>query len=220
MDVVSVIVSGLEHLGVGFEDGRLLCEFLLEVAQGGVERTVEEPAYQAESEDVAAFEDALVVEAAVGQGCLGHGRDGHFDNLGFDAEFLKRIVGCVLSLLEVAFAEGVDIDDDHSTGLEEAVVLLEGSGVHRNEHVATVAGGVDTFADAYLEARHASKRTLWSAYFGRVVRECRHLVAETGRHVCKDVAGQLHSVAGVAGKADNNLVESFYIGILQHDLRN
>ena len=46
--------------------------------------------------------------------------------------------------------------------------------------------------------------------------ESRHLITEASRHISKDVARQLHAVAGIARESDNNLVESFYIGILQH----
>ena len=77
------------------------------------------------------------------------------------------------------------------------MVLLEGGGIHRDEHVAAVAGGMYAFSDAHLEARHTAERPLRGTDFSRIVRECRHLVAQAGRHIGKDIAGKLHSVAGI-----------------------
>ena len=105
MYVAAVVVAGLDDFGVGLVDGGLLGEFLSEVAQGGVEGPVEEPAYEAEGEDIAALEDALVVEAAAFEGGLSHGCDGNLDDLGGDAELGEWIVGGEEGLAEVGFLE-------------------------------------------------------------------------------------------------------------------
>ena len=78
------------------------------------------------------------------------------------------------------------------------MILLQGSGIHRDEHIAAVAGSVHSLADTHLKARHAAERALRGADFGRIVRKGRHLIAKAGRHIGKDVACELHSVAGVS----------------------
>ena len=122
------------------------------MSERAFEGTVEEPAYEAEGEDVAALENALVVQPAVGERCLGHGCDGYLYHLCLYAEFLERIVGSVQGLFEVALAEGVDVHNDYPAGFEEAVVGFESGSIHGNEHVGAVAGGVNSCADAYLKA--------------------------------------------------------------------
>ncbi len=102
---MSVVISGLEHFGVGLVDSGLFGEFGVKVRQSSLERTVEEPAHKAEREDVAALYDALEIHSAVGQSGLGHGCDGHIDYLRLDAEFLERTVRGILGFLEVRFLE-------------------------------------------------------------------------------------------------------------------
>ena len=124
MDIVAVVITGVEDERVGFEDGGFFGEFLCEVTLGALDRTVEEPADEAEREDVAAFEDALVVEAAVGEGRLCHRCDGHLDDLSCDVELFKRFVGGEKRFFEVCFLKRVDVDYDYAAGFEEFDILL------------------------------------------------------------------------------------------------
>ena len=102
---------------------------------------------------------------------------------------------------------------------QEADVLLEGGGIHGHEHVAGVAGGVYVFADAHLEAADAAERALRSTDFGGIVRECGHAAAECRRHICEDITGQLHAVAGVAGEADDYFIKGFDLMFFRHKIR-
>lgn len=52
------------------------------------------------------------------------------------------------------------------------------------------------------------------AHFGRIVRKGRHQVAEAGRYVGEDVAGKLHSVAGIAGESHDYFVEGLYASLI------
>ncbi len=101
MDVVSVIVAGLDNLGIGFIDSGLLGEFALEHTESAFKRTVEKPADKTEGEYVAALEDALVVQSRLGQRGFGHRSDGHFHHLGLDVEFLERIESLEKRLFEI-----------------------------------------------------------------------------------------------------------------------
>ena len=212
--VVAIVVAGLDDFDVGVGHSGLFGEFVAQEVLGGGKGTVEEPADEAESKDVAALEHALVVHARVGQGGLGHRGDGHLEHLAGDAQLGEGVVGDIEGFFHIGLGERVDVDDDYAAGLEEADVLLEGRGVHGDEHVAAVAGGVDTLAHADLEARDAGQRPLRGAYFGGIVREGRNLVADAGRDIGEDVAGQLHAVAGVTRKSHDNFVENFYVGFL------
>ena len=103
---MTVVEAGLKHALVGLEDGGLAAELAAEMGHGLVERTVEEPAHQAEGEDVAALEHALVVETAVGQGVARHLCDGHLQQaFVVDAEFGEWVVGGELCLAEVGGTE-------------------------------------------------------------------------------------------------------------------
>ena len=61
--------------------------------------------------------------------------------------------------------------------------------------------------DADLEGRDAGQRAGGRADLGREVGERREVVAEQRRGVGELGAGQLHAVAGVAGEADDDVVE-------------
>ncbi len=65
--VVTVVVSGLYHLGVGLVYSRFLGKLILKQFERAFEGTVEEPAYESESEDVAAFEYRFHIHFAVGE---------------------------------------------------------------------------------------------------------------------------------------------------------
>lgn len=214
--VVAVVEAGLKDQSVGLVDCGLLGEFVLEVTEGRFERTVEEPADKAEGEDVAAFKHALVVQPCLGQSGAGHGGDGHFDDLGLDAEFLEGLVGSEKSFPEVSFLEGVDVDDDYAAGLEEAEVLLEGRGIHGHEDVALVAGSVHTGAYAHLKARYAAERALRGADFRGIVGKCGDEIAQPCGYVCEDVSCELHSVAGVTREAYYDLFKFAYLCFFQH----
>ena len=212
VDIVAIVETGFDHLGVGLVDHRFLGEFIFKVTFGLFERTVKEPADEAERKDIAAFQHGLVVETAVGERRLGHCRDGDFEYLCRDAEFFERFVGLEHRLAQIGFLKRVDVDDDHAAGFEKFYILLERRGVHGDKHIAAVAGSVHACSDAYLKTRHAAERSLRSANFSRIVGKCRDLIAKSGRYVGESVAGKLHAVARVARETHYDLVERLDIG--------
>ena len=195
MDVVTVVIAGLKNDSVCLIDSLFLGEFGFQMSEGGIDRAVEEPAHQTESENVAALEDAFVVETAVGESRFGHSRYWHLYNLVADTELLERTVGGIQCFFKVRFLERIDVDNDNTSRFEEFDILLESCGIHRHKHIAGITGGVHASADTHLEAGHSAKRTLRSTYLGRIVGKGRHLIAQPGRHIGKDVSGKLHSVA-------------------------
>ncbi len=217
VNVVSVVVAGLKNLGVGLVNGRLFAEFLFQMVESGVDRAVEKPADQTKRKYIAAFKHTLGIKTGIGKSGFGHRGHRHFHYLGLDAEFLERTVSGVFRFFKIGFAEGVDIHNNHATLFKELVILLQCCRVHGQQHIAAVAGGVHIVAYAYLKAGNAAKRTLGSADFGRIVRKCRHLIADACRDIGENVAGKLHAVAGVAGKPHHNFIQDFYISLLQHD---
>lgn len=207
MHIVAEIVAGTEHFGICLVDGGFLGELFVQHFQGVLFRTVEKPAEKSEREDVAAFQHGLDVHVRVGQGSLCHGCDRHFNHLCRDAEFLDGVVGLEQGFFQAIGLEGVDVDDDHTAGLEEFVALLECGRIHGYQHIAFIARSVYAGAYADLETAHAAQRTLRGADFRGIIGECGNGVAHTGRYICEDVAGKLHAVAGVAGEADCHFLE-------------
>ena len=125
MHVVSVVESGPEHAFVGFEDGRFLCKLAAEVGDCFLQRAVEQPAHQAEGEYVAAFQHALVVKAAVGEGVACHLCDRHLQQAVFvNTEFGEGVVGGKLRFAQVGGAERVDVDYHGAASAQEAYVLF------------------------------------------------------------------------------------------------
>ena len=62
VDVVSVVITGLHHLGISLENRRFLGKLVFELAQSAFERTVEEPADKAEGKHIFATENRFEVE--------------------------------------------------------------------------------------------------------------------------------------------------------------
>ena len=168
---MAIVKTSLEHLRVSLVDSGLLRELRAEHLRGAFERAVKEPAEEAESEDVAAFEDTLGIHSLVRERGLCHRGNGHFHHLGSDAEFLDRVVGLEFSLFQTFLLEGIDVDNNNPAGLHRTVVLLESRGVHRHKHVATVAGGMHSRTDANLEAADTAERPLRGAYLSGIVGE-------------------------------------------------
>ena len=108
--VATEIISGFQHLHIGFGYGRFACKLLTQQRFGHFQVTVKKPAHQSEGEHVAALEHRLVVHAAVGQAVLHHCGNRYAYHLVFNAEFGKSVVGGVFGLLKVAFLERIRID--------------------------------------------------------------------------------------------------------------
>ena len=104
------------------------------------ERTVEQPAYQAKGEDIAAFEHTFVVESAVGKRLLCQGGYGHLHHLSLDAKLLERLVGGVQRLAQIRFLERIYIHYYHASGIDMVVILLKRGRIHGYQHIAVVAG--------------------------------------------------------------------------------
>ena len=177
-----------------------------------------EPADEAESKHVAAFQHGLGRHTFVGQAFLDHACDGAcHDAVGVDAHLAEIVIAVEVGFLQVDGAEGVGVDDDTSLWLGILILRFESSGVHGYEHVAFVARCIDfTLADVYLIARHAGERALRGADVSGIVRKCGDAVAYSGGHGGEDVAGELHTVAGVAREADHYVFQLFYFYFFCH----
>ena len=127
------------------------------------------------------------------------------DHLPFgEAAVLERI-GLIARLGEVARGELALVGDDQPAVAQVVDIGLQRRRVHRDQHVGLVAGGLDRGrAEIDLEGGDAEGRALRRADFGREIGEGGEVVAgERGRQG-ELPAGQLHAVAAVAGKADDD----------------
>ena len=176
---MSVVVSGVEDLDVGFCHVGFLSEFLAQELFGCVKVSVEEPADESYGEHVAALEHGLVVHSGVGEAVLDHLGDGGCDDVLLDAELLDGVVGREFCLVKVGLLEAVGVDDDACGLLGELVLCLERCGVHGNEHVAEVAGGEDLVGShVYLETGDARKAALRGADVCRIIGERTNVIAD------------------------------------------
>ncbi len=100
-----VVVAGLDYLGIGLVNGGLAGKLILKMMHGSLQRTVKQPAHEAESKYVAALQHRLVVKSRFGKCGLGHRGDGHLNHLCVKVKFLEG-VGCFKkSLFQVGFLE-------------------------------------------------------------------------------------------------------------------
>ena len=77
-----------------------------------------------------------------------------------------------------------------------------------HEHVALITRRIDLAGtDVHLETRDTCQGALRGADVCGIVGECGDTVTHGGRHRGENVAGELHSVAAVAGEADYHLLQ-------------
>ena len=178
--VVAVVVAGVHHLDVVLGYLRLLGELVAQEILHQRQVAIEEPADNAQGEHVAAFQDGLVVHAAVGQTRLHHLRDGaRHDAVLVYAHLSEVVVAVELGLAQIVGSEAVGVDDDGGLRLGILVLRLERRGVHGHEHVALVARRVDAaLSDVHLESRYARERPLRGADVGGIVRKSGDTVSD------------------------------------------
>ena len=201
--------AGVEGGQVGLGRRRVAGELLLHPALGDVGGTSVEPRDDAEREQVlgpagVAGGDALhPFDRARGQRAHGDAVDAVFAQ----RAVLERIV-LVARLLQVALGEGVLVDDDRGAALQLGLVGLERRGVHRHQDIGVIARREDVArGEVDLEGRDAGQRSRRRPDLGREVRQRGQVVADDRGGVREPATGQLHSVAGVPGEADDDAFE-------------
>ena len=158
---LAVVPAGLQRQHVGLGDVGLAGELLADERLAVLELAAVHPRQQAEREHVLGALAVLLggadrLDRAERQ--RGH-RDGLHDVVG-ELVGLQR-VGLVADLREVALGELVGVGDDQAAARQVGDVGLQRRGVHRDEHVGTVARGQDVVVgDLDLERRDAGQRAL------------------------------------------------------------
>ena len=121
-----------------------------------------------------------------------------------------------MSLVEIALAELAFVGDHQTAGPHRLDIGLERRRVHRDQHIRFVAGGFDRArSEIDLERGHAEQRPLRRANFRRKVRESGEVIARQRRRQRELPAGQLHPVAAVAGKTDDDIFGAVGIGVIR-----
>ena len=202
------VVPGLERRLVGSDEVILALELLFQPLERRLEGAAVHPVHQAQGVEVLAALLVLVGERRVGERLGDAGVDADLD----DAEAVQgpvlKGVRVALRLLQVRRLEGVGVDDDDPALLQRVDVDHQRRRVHGNEHVGLVARRVDVRgAELQLEARDPRPRPDWRADLGGEVGEGREVVPEQRAGARELVPRHLHSVAGVAGEAEDNAVE-------------
>ncbi len=220
--IVAIVVAVGQHFDIGCDESGLLGELAFEEVDGFVYGTREEPAYNAEGEHVARFENGFVVKSAVFEAFLcqfGQSDGNDLYRLG-DTEFGERIVGLVEGFFKVFGGERVGIYNDYGIasvhclriivfGTRHVEFAAEGAyfeccGVHSHNHICLVARGINSVAETYLETTYAAEGTLRGANFSGEVGQGGNLVTQDGTERGEHISRQLHTIAGVSAEANYN----------------
>ena len=118
----------------------------------------------------------------------------------------RVVVLGVAGFLQGLISESVDIHNDGGTFLGPLEVRLEGGRVHGDEDVALVAGAVDVVTHVHLIAGDAGDGVVRGADFRRIIGEGGDVVAGKRRSVREQGSGELHTVARVTRKTDDDVV--------------
>ena len=141
-----------------------------------------------------------------------HGERGELGHIDFDhLEFVERMVGerigLVAGALDIGIGERLAVHDNDGVGRDVLDIGLQRRRIHRDQHVGLVAGGENFAArEVKLEAAYSGKRALRRSDFSRKVGQCSDIVAGQCRFGRELHPGQLHPIAGVAGKPDNDVI--------------
>ena len=201
-------IAGVERPAVGLRDDGPATELLLDPAQRGLHASLEQPEHDAQGEEVPGQVDLLGghVKPLEGPRVERGDRDLE-DHVRLEGPVAEGVRG-VARLGQVRRREGVAVDDDRAARDQVLQVGTERRRVHGDEDVGGVARGVDVAgAEADLEAGDAGQRARGRPDLGRVVRQGADVVAEDGCGAGELGAGQLHPVAGIAGKPDGDAVQ-------------
>ena len=179
MGVGTIVEAIGDDLEVGLKDLRLLGELGGEELLGLLQRTVEEPEYKTECENITAASHRLGIHTCIGKTCLSGFGNGNAYQLVLvgNAHLSEWIERCKLGLGKFRLDESVLIINQYSTLLEELDILLQGSRIHGNEHVALVTRSINFLSDMYLERRYATQRTARCTHFSRIIRESGNLIS-------------------------------------------
>ena len=201
-------VARLERAGVRLGDLRPLGELLVDEVDRSLGRARVQPRHEPEREHVLralglALRDAVPltassVSAVSGTSCT--------------LELVERAVlervRRVAGLLQVAVVERIAVDDQRPAGGQVLEVHPQRGRVHRDEDVRGVAGREDVVVgEVDLETGHPGQRARRSADLRREVGKRREVVSEERGLAREAAAGELHSVAGVAGEPDDDVLE-------------
>ena len=130
---------------------------------------------------------------------------------GEDAELVQRMVferiGGEVRLAQVAFLEGVGVDDGDAVWLQVANVDFQGRRIHGDQDVDGVTRGMHfTRGKIQLIAADAGNCAGRSANLRGIVRESSDIVSIERDGIRKLAARDLHAIAGIAGETDHRLV--------------
>ena len=194
----------LNHIG-------FLGELTLQVGESLVEGFVGHIEDDAECKHVAALVGSLLVSTLFLTDAGGERGDGGLD----DGVGVFHLVGegvlLVAGLLHSFVGEGVDVDNNGSTFLSPFQIGLEGCGVHGHEDVTLVTRAIDMVSHMNLITRDTGDGVVRGADFSRIVGESGDVVSRQGRGVGEESTRQLHSVTGIAGETDDEVVFINYL---------
>ena len=202
---LAIGVAGVERGDIGLRQRRHLGELGLQPVDDRLAVAVEHPQRQPQRPHVLAAQRFLVAQPERLHRVERQLADVERQQLPSGEAAVGQRVGGVFGLVEVALAELAFVGDDEAAGLQRLDIHLKTGGVHRDQHVGLVAGGLDLGrTEIDLEGADPEQRALRRADLGREVREGRQVVAGERGGQGELAAGQLHAVAAVAGEAHDD----------------
>jgi hypothetical protein len=198
-------MARVERGDIGLGQLGRLGELGLEPVDQRLAVAVEHPERQPQRPHVLAAQRFLVAEPERLHGIDRQLRDVELEQLPFgEAAILERIGG-IFRLVEVALAELALVGDDQPAGLQRIDIGLERRRVHRDQHVGRSPAVSISVEPKLIWNAETPNNVPCGARIsaGKSGKVAKSLPGERGRQG-ELAAGQLHAVAGIAGKADDD----------------
>ena len=194
-------VSGVERGDVGSCHLGPLRELRLDPLDRRLLGAVEQPGEEAEGEEVLRSQNIATTHPGVLDRLLGERVHRNLDHLVSDERVGADRADVVSGLCEIALVEGVRVDDQGPGRSQVGEVGLESRRIHGDETIGLIARRQNVeIGDLYLERADPGKGSGRCPDLRGKARQGGQVVSEGCRCVGESGTGQLHSVAGVAGK--------------------
>ncbi len=211
LQLVGILITLTQHSLVQLDDIGLLGKLALQISKSLVKLLVRHIEDDTQCEHVAALVGSLLVGTLFLTDASGERGDGSLNDGVGTLHFLGERILLVTGLLHSLVGESVDIHNHRSTLLCPLQIGFERGWVHGHKNITLVARTINMVTHMHLITRNACDCVVRSTNLSRIVGESGDVVTRQCRGVGKQRTRQLHTVARVTGKADDEVIFINYL---------
>ena len=201
----AISMTCVESRDIGIGEHLVLGKFRVQPIDNRLPVAVEHPQRQPERPHIFAPQRILVAHTERLHCFKRQRADVECQHLPFGEAAILNRVGRIFGFIKITLRKLAGIGNNQTALTQRADVGFERRRVHRHQHIRLIACGINRRrTEVDLERRHTEQGAKWRTDFCREIGERRKVVARKCRRQSKLTTGQLHPVATIACKTDNN----------------